>query len=139
MIYLDTNILLYATLTKVDDQNQKDLSIKLIKELAIKDEFILSNLSLLEYSFVMKKANEDIEKIKMSINFFKDFVKSEKSNLNQLLINDLDKEFYYKNSFDFYHVIFAKSYSCEKLITFDKGFKKFANIKDINIKILNRE
>jgi len=139
VIYLDTNILLYATLTKVDNQNQKNLSIKLIKELAEKDKFILSNLSLLEYSFVMKKANEDIEKIEMGINFFKDFVKGEKLNLNQLLINDLDKEFYYKNSFDFYHVIFAKSYSCEKLITFDKGFKKFANIKDINIKILNRE
>ncbi|RTZ76030.1 MAG: hypothetical protein DSY99_00225, partial [Candidatus Neomarinimicrobiota bacterium] len=70
MIYLDTNILLYATLTKVDDLSQKDLSIKIIKELAEKDNFILSNLSLLEYSFVMKKAKEDIEKIKMSINFF---------------------------------------------------------------------
>jgi len=33
MIYLDTNVLLYATLTEVDTQAQQDRAIEILKEL----------------------------------------------------------------------------------------------------------
>lgn len=83
MIYLDTNILLYATLSKVDTKSQQDRAIEILKELIDNETLVLSNLNLLEYAFVMKKAKED----------------------------------------------------SQKLITFDKGFKKFQDICDVNIKI----
>ena len=81
MIYLDTNILLYATLTKVDTPSQQDRAIEILKEL-------------------------------------------------------IDNDYAFKNSFDLYHVAFANSYECEKLITFDKGFKKFYAVCGVEIEIL---
>jgi predicted nucleic acid-binding protein len=48
MIYLDTNILLYATLTKVDTPSQQDRAIEILKELIDNETLLLSNLNLLE-------------------------------------------------------------------------------------------
>ena len=62
MIYLDTNILLYATLSVVDNKLQQQKAINVLKS-AIKSELlVLSNLSLLEYSFV-----KDLPKINFKI------------------------------------------------------------------------
>jgi len=48
MIYLDTNVLLYATLSQVDTQSQQDKAIEILKELIDNDTLLLSNLNLLE-------------------------------------------------------------------------------------------
>ena len=63
MIYLDTNVLLYTTLSKVDTQSQQDRVIEILKELIDNETLLLSNLNLLEYAFVMKKAKEDSKRI----------------------------------------------------------------------------
>ena len=135
MIYLDTNVLLYATLSKVDNKSQQEIAISILKELVTNNSLILSNLSLLEYSFVMQKANEDIIKIENAIKLFNKFVKNEQENFNNL-INFLNNRNAFKNSFDLYHIIFANSYKCQKLITFDKGFKKFKDICSLEIEII---
>ena len=136
MIYLDINLLLYATLTKVDTISQQKIAIEIIEELIEDKEILLSNLSLLEYAFVMSKAKEDKEKIESALELFQLFVKDEKKGFNKLLVEFLNSSYSFKNSFDLYHVIFANSYNCEKIITFDRGFKKFYDIFNIKIEIL---
>jgi predicted nucleic acid-binding protein len=136
VIYLDTNVLLYATLSKVDNKSQQEIAISILKELVTNNSLILSNLSLLEYSFVMQKANEDITKTKDAIRLFNRFVKSEKDNFNNEIAGFFDNQNAFKNSFDLYHIIFANSYNCQKLITFDKGFKKFKDICSLEIEII---
>jgi len=84
----------------------------------------------------MQKANEDIKKIENVIKLFSKFTKNEKNNLNKELTNFLNNKNAFKNSFDLYHIIFANSYNCQKLITFDKGFKKFKDICSLEIEIL---
>ena len=135
MIYLDTNVLLYATLSIVDTPSQQTLAIKILQDLIEKNSLILSNLTLLEYVFVMRKAKEDEEKINSALEIFSNFVKEEKEDFNKKLMQELNNNLSFKNSFDLYHLIFAKSYKCQKLITFDKGFKKFKEL-GIETKVL---
>jgi len=136
MIYLDTNILLYATLTKVDTPSQQDRAIEILKELIDNETLLLSNLNLLEYSFVMKKAKEDSEKIESALELFQSFVREEKEGFSNELMQFLDNDYAFKNSFDLYHLAFSNYYECEKLITFDKGFKKFYAVCGVEIEIL---
>jgi len=136
VIYLDTNVLLYATLTKVDTQTQQDRAIEILRELIDKENLLLSNLNLLEYSFVMKKAKEDSRKIESALELFSSFVRDEKDRFSNELMQFLNSDYAFKNSFDLYHIAFANSYKCKKLITFDKGFKKFYNICEVDIDII---
>ena len=136
MIYLDTNILLYATLSKVDNRVQQEKAISILKEIIASHSLLLSNLTILEYSFIMQKANEDTQKINNAIKLFSKYVKNEKDSFNKELINFLNNKNAFKNSFDLYHIVFANSYNCKKLITFDKGFKKFENICSLKIEII---
>ena len=136
MIYLDTNVLLYATLSEVDTQSQQDKAIEILKELIDNDTLLLSNLNLLEYAFVMKKAKEDSEKIESALELFQSFVKNEQKGFSNELMQMLNNDYAFKNSFDLYHVAFANSYGCTKLFTFDKGFKKFQGICSVEIEVL---
>jgi len=135
MIYLDTNVLLYATLSEVDTQSQQNKAIEILKELIDNNTLLLSNLNLLEYAFVMKKAKEDTEKIESALELFQSFVKDEKDGFNSELMQMLNNDYAFKNSFDLYHVAFANSYGCTKLFTFDKGFKKFQGICSVEIEV----
>ncbi len=136
MIYLDTNILAYATLSKADNIEQQRIATDLVKIHIDNDNLVLSNLNILEYSFVMSKAREDEEKIKKAVNFFVKFVKEEKTFFSKTIQYFLKDKYSFKNSFDLYHVAFAYEYKCDKIITFDKGFKKFKDKFDIKIEIL---
>ena len=136
MIYFDTNVLLYATLTVIDTPSQQDRAINILKESIQNNTLLLSNLNLLEYAFVMKKAKEDSTKIESALQLFQTFVKDEKERFSDELLQSLDNDYAFKNSFDVYHVAFAHANNCTKLISFDKGFKKFKNLYDMHIEIL---
>ena len=103
MIYLDTNILLYATLSQTDTPSQQDKAIEILKELINNQTLLLSNLNLLEYSFVMKKAKEDSLKIKSALEIFQSFVKNEPTGFSENLLEILDNDYAFKNSFDLYY------------------------------------
>jgi len=83
----------------------------------------------------MKKAKEESEKIESALELFQSFVKDEKENFSEELIQMLNNNYAFKNSFDLYHVAFSNSYDCTKLITFDKGFKKFRDICEVDIEV----
>lgn len=137
MIYLDTNVLLYATLSKVDTQKQQDKAIEILQDLIAKNTLLISNLSLLEYAFVMGKAKENVEKIEAALKLFQVYVKDEQDGFSKTLRSKMNTTYAFKNSFDLYHISFADTYNCKKLITFDKGFKKFKDIYDVDIEILH--
>lgn len=138
MIYLDTNVLLYATLTHVDTPSQQDKAINILKECIGSGSLVLSNLNLLEYAFVMSKAKEEKSKIENALGLFQAFVKDEKEKFSTSLMRTLDNDYAFRNSFDIYHVVFAHAHACEKIITFDQGFKKFQALFTLDIEILNK-
>jgi len=84
----------------------------------------------------MKKAKEDNDKILKGINLFSSFVISENRDFKNYLVKKLDNDYSIKNSFDLYHTAFANFAGCKSLVTFDRGFKKFNNMFDLDIKIL---
>jgi len=105
MIYLDTNVLLYATLSDIDTPSQQELAIDILKELIDTESLLLSNLNLLEYAFVMKKAKEDSSKIESAIELFQSFVQDEKDGFNRELMQMLNSDYTYKNSFDLLQIV----------------------------------
>ncbi|MGJ0300382.1 type II toxin-antitoxin system VapC family toxin [Aliarcobacter cryaerophilus] len=96
MIYIDTNILVYAFCKNVDDENQKQKAQEILKESIISNQLILSEISLYEFAFICKKLEEELEVINDNIDFlsryiknklvtfdkgFKNFIKSSKTNI----------------------------------------------------------
>jgi len=84
----------------------------------------------------MTKAKEEALKIEKALHLFQSFVREENAQLRVNLLNTLNNNYAFKNSFDLYHIAFAQSYGCQKLITFDKGFTKFRPLFDLDIEIL---
>ena len=135
MIYFDTNIYLYAFLSKVDDDTQQNKSINILQNTLEKNRLISSEINLYEYAFVTKKHNEKQEDIKKYLDFISRFIKpSDTIYLRALEI--MNKKDFYRHSFDVFHLAFSEYYNCKKLITFDKGFKKLQDITDVEIVVL---
>jgi len=84
----------------------------------------------------MTKAKEEALKIEKALHLFQSFVREENAQLRVNLLNTLNNNYAFKNSFDLYHIAFAQSYGCQKLMTFDKGFIKFRPLFDLDIEIL---
>ena len=135
MIYFDTNIYLYAFLTKVDDENQQNKSINILQNALENDRLISSEINLYEYAFVTKKHNENKKDIKKYLDFLSKFIKPS-NNIYLRALEIMNKKDFYRHSFDVFHLAFSEYYNCEKLITFDKGFKKLQDITTVEIMIL---
>jgi len=60
MVYLDTNILIYAFTKNIDDDNQKDISTILVENAIDNDTLIVSEIVLCEFAFISNKLNDDI-------------------------------------------------------------------------------
>ncbi len=77
MIYLDTNILVYAFCKNVDDENQKQKAQEILKESIIsKQLLVLSEISLYEFAFICKKLEEKLEVINDNIDFLSRYIKN---------------------------------------------------------------
>ena len=134
MVFFDTNLLIYAFCKNVDDINQQNISVKLFEKAIIENNLLLSEISLCEFAFISNKLQENEETINQNLKFLASFVR-ENSDLSQRIIEIISKTHLYKSSFDIYHLAFCENNNC-KLITFDKGFKKFETISKIKIDIL---
>ena len=135
MIYLDTNIYIYAFCNNVDNQEQKKISQQILKEAVSKKNLIVSELVLYEFAFVAKKLKEKEKSIVDNLQFLSKY-KYDSPNISDTVINLLEKKSVFKDSFDVYHICFSNFYNCKELITFDNGFKKFNDFSITNIKVL---
>ena len=135
MVYLDTNILIYASVEQ--DIAKKEKSLELLEILIAKDKLVLSTLVLQEFVFTMSKLKIENEIIQKDSDFYLDYVSVEQDILTLKKAIELccDKN-YCKNINDIMHLLLAEKSKCSRLITFDKDFKKLEHYCDIEIEVL---
>ncbi len=134
MVYLDTNVLIYATIEQ--DIEKKETSIDVIERLVKNDALILSPLVMQEYIFTLSKLKIDKEIIEHDTEFYFNFVSENytKEMLEEALTICL-KEKNCKNINDILHMKLATKYA-NKLLTYDSDFKKLQKDTEIDIEIL---
>ena len=136
MIYLDTNVFVYALSQNVDDISQKERALKCLREAIEKDELITSEIILYEFAFVSKKLGEESKNISENLEFIADFIQEPNDNLFAKVVAFMNEHELYRHSFDIYHLCFSADFGCDRLITFDKGFKKLQKYVNIEIEVL---
>jgi len=134
MIYLDTNILIYAFCKNVDDKKQKELSQDILQKAIEDDLLVISEVVLYEFAFVCAKLQEDEKVINDNLIFLSKY--SKQAYIKDTVINLMKRTHSYKNSFDTYHICFCDYFDCDELVTFDTGYKKFQRDCKTKIKIL---
>ena len=132
MVYFDTNVLIYAFSKNIDDQRQKEISVRLIEE-AISDEtLIVSEVILCEFAFISHKLKENKAQINNNLAFLSEYLKPTDYGVTQRILKILKKTNLYSSSFDVYHLAFSEHYHA-KLVTFDKGFKKLEKLSKVEL------
>ena len=135
MVYLDTNVFVYAGIEQ--DLARKDKALRLIRSLTEKSELRLSVLVLQELVFTMAKLRMDAELIKGGFTWYSKYIAWEISQEDFISAVELGLELdYLRNINDLVHLKVAGRY-CSKLITFDQDFKKMQGHTHIEIEILS--
>ena len=133
MIYLDTNVLIYAFCKNVDNIKQQKISQNILKTAIKNKNLLLSEVILYEFAFVSKKLEEIPQVIDNNLEFLSKYVRS--CNIYDDVIELMKITNSYKYSFDCYHTVFSNYFNAE-LITFDAGFKRFKKYSQNKITIL---
>jgi predicted nucleic acid-binding protein len=71
MVYLDTNIFIYASVEQ--DIEKKSISLELIQKLAKNSELKLSTLTIQEMAFTLAKLGADLNMIKTDVKSTRSF------------------------------------------------------------------
>lgn len=134
MVYVDTNILIYASYNQDIDKLRQSQS--LLTELKRNKTLIISPLVLQEFIFTCAKLKLPKMNIEKQYKCFRAFSNGLIS--QELLDNAYDLTAtldFQRNINDAIHLKFAEKY-CSKLITFDSDFKKFFPYTNLEIEIL---
>ncbi len=134
MIYLDTNILIYAFCKNVDNLEQKKLSQEILKSAIASNKLLISEIVLYEFAFVSQKLKESNDIIKMNLDFLSKYIK--RADICSEAITLMSETSSYKHSFDAYHIAFGNYFNCSELVTFDNGFKQFCDYSKMKITIV---
>lgn len=134
MIYLDTNVLIYAFCKNVDDSEQKKLSQEILKSAIASNKLLISEIALYEFAFVSQKLKEPNNVIKLNLDFLSKYVKN--ADVHSETITLMSKISSYKHSFDTYHIAFSNYFNCSELVTFDSGFKQFCDFSKTKIRLV---
>lgn len=134
MIYLDTNVLIYAFCKNVDNSEQKKLSQEILKSAIASNKLLISEIVLYEFAFVSQKLKESNDVIKMNLDFLSKYIKS--ADVHSETISLMSKISSYKHSFDTYHIVFSNYFNCSELVTFDSGFNQFCDYSKTKITIV---
>lgn len=134
MHYLDTNILVYSAVNQDPLKRQQSQSI--IQGLFESDQLLLSPLSIQELIFTLSKLKIPEVQIENTYSLFQKFC------WHEIDCKIMDEAYsvvtelgYGKNINDVIHLKFAEKY-CEKLITFDKDFKRLSPFSKISIEVI---
>ncbi len=135
MVYLDTNVLIYASVEQ--DIEKKNVSLALLENLIIEKQLLLSTLTLQEFVFTMAKLKIDNEIIKKDSEYYFSFVNVEQDYfILKQAIELCCNENQCKNINDVMHILLAQKAKCSRLITFDSDFKKLERFSEIKIEVL---
>jgi len=131
--FFDTNVLIYFTINQ--DEQKFEIAKKMIFEAIKQDTFFISPMVLSEYIFVLSKYKLTRQH-KDKVVLFSKYVNASIDNTLVLEAYDVcEKINFCKNINDVIHLKVADRF-CQKLVTFDKDFKKLENYTDIEIEIL---
>jgi len=132
MVYFDTNVLIYAFAQNIDDEKQKNISVKMVGEAIENESLIVSELILCEFAFISNKLKENKDEIDDNLQFLSEYLKPTDVTVHQRMLEILKETSLYISSFDVYHLAFSEHYNA-KLITFDKGFKKLKRLSKVEV------
>jgi len=135
MVYLDTNVLIYASVEQ--DMAKKERSLELLDVLIGEAKLVLSTLVLQEFAFTMSKLKVENEIIRKDCDFYLDYVLVEQDvfTLKKAIELCCDED-YCKNINDIIHLLLAEKSKCDRLITFDRDFKRLERYSDIKVEVL---
>ncbi len=135
MVYLDTNVLIYASVEQ--DMAKKERSLELLDVLIGEEKLVLSTLVLQEFAFTMSKLKVENEIIRKDCDFYLDYVSVEQDvfTLKKAIELCCDED-YCKNINDIIHLLLAEKSKCDRLITFDRDFKRLERYGDIKVEVL---
>ncbi len=135
MVYLDTNIFIYASVEQ--DIEKKSISIELIQNLAKNSELKLSTLTIQEMAFTLAKLGVDLNMIKTDVEYYMNYLSWQ---INIDTLKDAVKLGLKANKLksinDIIHLKVAEQH-CKKLITFDSDFRSLQSFSNIKIEILS--
>lgn len=135
MQYYDTNVLIYFMYQFQDDTKHKT-SKDLISKAIVTNEFLISPLVIQEFIYSSSRIDKNKELINKGFSYFKSFISF---GIDRSLIIEAyelaAKLNYFQNINDCIHIKFAERH-CNKLVTFDKDFKKFKEHTNLEIEIL---
>ncbi|HHH37209.1 type II toxin-antitoxin system VapC family toxin [Sulfurovum sp.] len=136
MVYLDTNVLIYASVNQGTEKKRQALD--LIERLIDSETLMLSTLVLQEFVFTLAKLKISNEIIKRDSDFYFGFVGVEYDyGTLREAVDSCCQGDSCKNINDIIHLYLAQKSKCKKLITFDKDFKKLAPPSTLKIEILS--
>jgi len=135
VVYLDTNVLVYASVEQ--DIEKKNISLALLEKLISKKELLLSTLVLQEFVFTMAKLKIDNNIIKQDSDYYFSFVNVEQDyfTLKKAIELCCDRN-QCKNINDVMHILLAQKAKCSRLITFDGDFRKLDGFNGVKVEIL---
>ena len=135
MVYLDTNVLVYASVEQ--DIEKKNVSLALPKELISKKQLLLSTLTLQEFVFTLAKLKVDNKIIKQDSEYYLSFVNVEQDYLIlKQAIEICCDENQCKNINDIMHILLAQKAKCSKLVTFDSDFSRLDGFDWVKVEVL---
>lgn len=135
MVYLDTNVFIYASVEQSIEK--KKTALKIIRSLIEKSELKISTLVIQEMIFTLGKLGISSETINSDIKFYLKFLEYEVS--ADTLRDAIDLSFKvqgFKSINDLIHLKIAEKF-CEKIVSFDRDFAKFKKHCKIPVEILS--
>ena len=135
MVYLDTNILIYASVEQ--DPQKKERSIDLLDTLISQKQLVLSTLTLQEFAFTMAKLGMDHEVIGRDCDFYFGYVSVESDySIMQEAIRLCCEQNFCKNINDVMHLLLAQKAKCKRLMSYDRDFRKLSAVCDVENEVL---
>lgn len=137
MVYVDTNVLIYASYNQGINKLQQSQT--LLTNLKNSNNLLLSPLVLQEFIFTCAKLKLPKSNIAKQYKCFRQFSDgSISSDLLDLAYDLCATLNFQRNINDAIHLKFAEKY-CQKLITFDADFKRFVPHTNLEIEILTTD
>lgn len=134
MTFFDTNVLVYAIINQ--DSAKQQLAEKLIEDAIASRQLKISPLVLTELTFVLAKLGQLPSQNEL-LQYFQKFSTPSIDRIDIARAIKIALEMGMGKSInDLVHLVHAEHQCCAKIVTFDKGFSRFAGQTDLELVLL---